>query len=146
MLTSELAGRCDELIATDVAEAAVVAARSRVSDRAGVRVELGRIPDQWPPGDFDLIVLSEVGYYCDLPDLRRVLQASVATLTPDGVLVACHWRHPVPEYPLSGDVVHRVLADELRLGLLARHEEEDFLLEVYVRPPVTSVARAADLA
>jgi len=145
LLTLELAARCDEVVATDVAEVAVAAARSRLGGRIGTTVDVGRIPQDWPPGEFDLVVLSEVGYYCDLADLHRIVDATLAGLAADGVVVACHWRHPVPDHPLSSDVVHGVLADDPRLGRLARHEEEDFLLDVYVRPPVSSVARAAGL-
>ena len=56
------------------------------------------------------------------------------------MLVACHWRHPVEEYPLRGDTVHAVLRSRTEVVALARHEEEDFLLDVLVRPPAVSVA------
>jgi LmbE family N-acetylglucosaminyl deacetylase/SAM-dependent methyltransferase len=146
MLTQELAARCDELVAADAAEAAVRVARAQVAAWPGVSVEVRRVPADWPAGEFDLVVLSEVGYYCDRGDLQKVIDATVTSLAPDGVVVACHWRRPVPDYPLTGDDVHAALADDPRLGLLARHEEEDFRLEVYVRPPVVSVARATGLA
>jgi len=51
------------------------------------------------------------------------------------------WRHPVAEYPISGDAVHRQLRAESGLAVLSEHVEEDFLLDVLVRPPVRSVAR-----
>ena len=44
-------------------------------------------------------------------DLERVLNSAVAALEPDGTLLAVHWRHPVADYPRSGDDVHQVLAD-----------------------------------
>ena len=90
-------------------------------------------------------MLSEVAYYCSPPDLHDLLTRATAALSDDGVLVACHWRHLVPGYPLTGDEVHRVLRTTTGLGVLAHHEEEDFLLDVLVRPPVTSVARAGGL-
>jgi hypothetical protein len=58
-----------------------------------------------------------------------------------------HWRHPVADYPRSGDDVHRVLAGRPGLGRLVRHAEPDFLAEVYLRTddaPV-SVAQATGL-
>ena len=91
------------------------------------------------------MVLSEVGYYYDATDLDDVLTQVLASLTPDGVVVACHWRHLVAEYPLSGDDVHAALAARPELARLARHEEEDFLLDVLVRPPATSVAAQTGL-
>ena len=91
------------------------------------------------------MVLSEVGYYCGPDDLRTLVDRAAGALATDGVLVACHWRHPVPEYPLGGDAVHAALRAHPRLALLARHEEEDFLLDVLVPAPATSVARATGL-
>ncbi len=108
---------------------------------AGCRFEQRRIPAEWPPGWFDLIVLSEVCYYCGPDDLGRVISAAAASLTGDGVLVACHWRHPVVDYPVGGDEVHRRIRQESGLVVLAEHVEEDFRLDVLVRPPAISVAR-----
>jgi hypothetical protein len=110
-----------------------------------VRFEQRRIPDEWPSGAFDLIVLSEVGYYCGANDLRSLAHRAASSLTEDGVLVACHWRHRVQEYPLRGDEVHRELLSEPGLAVLAEHVEEDFVLHVLTRPQAGSVARATGL-
>ena len=140
VLTSDLAPRCDELLALDVAGAAVALARERTRGLPSVRVEQMAVPAQWPEGTFDLVVLSEVGYYLSLDELTSLCDRSIGSLSPDGVLVACHWRHPVAEYPLRGDTVHGVLRSRTEVVALARHEEEDFLLDVLVRPPAVSVA------
>ncbi len=68
VLTKQLATRCDSLLALDVAEAALDQARARCPD---VRFERRAIPDEWPPGAFDLIVFSEVLYYLDAAGIRR---------------------------------------------------------------------------
>lgn len=141
VLTAQLAERCDALLAVDVAEAAVAAARARVG--ATATVELRDASTDYPSGEFDLVVLSEVGYYFSGPVLARLLGAIAASLSEAGVLVACHWRHPVAGYLQSGDAVHRAIT-ELGLHRLARHEEDDFVLEVWSRSPV-SVARAEGL-
>ncbi len=145
VLTAELATRCDEVLATDISERPLGAARSRLSGSDGVRFEQRRIPDEWPSGAFDLIVLSEVGYYCGANDLRTLAYRAASSLTDDGVLVACHWRHRVEEYPLRGDEVHRALLSEPGLAVLAEHLEEDFVLHVLTRPQAGSVARATGL-
>ncbi|WP_245862480.1 bifunctional PIG-L family deacetylase/class I SAM-dependent methyltransferase [Sanguibacter antarcticus] len=144
VLTAELAERCDTLVAVDIAAAPLEAARARVGDRATF-LQLAT-PHEWPPGSFDLVVLSEVGYYYGPADLAALIDRVVASLTPDGVVVACHWRHPVAEYPASGDTVHAALESRTDLARLARHVEEDFLLDVLVRPPAVSVATRAGLA
>ena len=145
VLTAQLGERCDDLLALDVVPATVRRARDRTAHLPGVRVEQGSVPADWPEGVFDLVVLSEVGYYCGPDDLRTLVDRAAGALATDGVLVACHWRHPVPEYPLGGDAVHAALRAHPRLALLARHEEEDFLLDVLVPAPATSVARATGL-
>ena len=128
VLTGELAIRCDDLLAIDVSQAAVDRARQRVGD--GVRVERADLLTQFPDGRFSLIVFSEVGYYFRPVELGRVLDAIERALAPGGTLVACHWRHPVADYPLRGDEVHQRLR-ERGLPLLVEHVEDDFVLEVY---------------
>ena len=145
MLTAELASRSDRVLATDISERPLVGARRRLAGFPGVRFEQRRIPDEWPDEQFDLVVLSEVGYYCGADDLRRLAERASSSLTSDGVLLACHWRHPVGEYPLGGDEVHRALKGTPGLAVLAEHVEEDFILNVFTRPTAGSVARATGL-
>jgi SAM-dependent methyltransferase len=140
LLTELLAPRCDELLATDVAARAVSATRDRLAGTSHVRVERMAVPDSWPDGSFDLVVLSEVGYYLSHEALARLVGLAAAALEPGGALVACHWRHAVSDYPLPGDAVHVALREHPALGVLARHEEHDFLLDVLTPRPVRSVA------
>jgi SAM-dependent methyltransferase len=147
VLTRMLAQRCDRLLSCDVAAAAVRAATRRTRDLPHVRVERRQIPGQWPDETFDLIVFSEILYYFGDRDLEQVVGHSVRALRPGGTLLAVHWRHPVADYPRSGDDVHRTLAARPGLASLVSHREEDFLAEIYSRTdgePV-SVARATGL-
>ncbi|MEZ0491094.1 PIG-L family deacetylase [Kineococcus sp. TBRC 1896] len=149
VLTVELARRTERLLAVDVAAQALERARERLLGAGvgeGVSTRVARVPQEFPDGTFDLVVLSEVAYYCDPDDLRVLLARLRGCLTPDGVLVACHWRHLVQGYPLTGDEVHRALRGVPGLDVLVRHEEEDFLLDVLVPAPAVSVARAGGLA
>nr|WP_276611001.1 PIG-L family deacetylase [Kineococcus siccus] len=143
--TTGLAARCEELLALDASPSALRRAAARLGAGSNVELREAVVPRDWPAGTFDLVVLAEVGYYCSPADLQRLAAAACAALAPDGVLVACHWRHLVPEYPGTGDEVHRVLRAQPGVQVLARHEEEDFLLEVLVPAPAVSVARAAGL-
>jgi SAM-dependent methyltransferase len=142
-----LAPRCDALLSCDLAAAAVLTAAERTRELPQVRVEQRDIPRQWPSGRFDLIMLSEILYYFGDHDLEQVLKQAAASLEPDGTLLAVHWRHPVAEYPRTGDDVHRVLAAQPGLARGASHEEPDFLAEVYIRTEGTpvSVAQATGL-
>lgn len=123
LLSAALRERVDELVA---------------SDAAAPGVPHLRIPDEWPEGSFDLIVLSEVAYYVsNLPVLARRVAGSLAE---DGVVVLCHWRHPAADHPLDGDTASEVLLDLLGLHRLVTHIEEDFRLDVLATDP-RSVAR-----
>ncbi len=129
LLTTELARRCDEVVAWDVVPAAVETARSQLADAQNVTVAQGQIPGQWPDGTFDLILLSEVGYYCtDLEELVRRIDASLAD---DGVLVACHWRHAAPLHPHTAGAVHGALGAGRQV--VVSHVEADFILHVWSR-------------
>jgi SAM-dependent methyltransferase len=144
-----LASRCDRLLSCDGAKAAVRAARARTEQLPGVRVEQRTLPGDWPRGRFDLIVFSELLYYFGDTDLHEVIHRGATSLRPGGTLLAVHWRHPVADYPRSGDSAHAALAAHGALGRLARHEEADFLAEVYVRADGAaplSVAQATGLA
>jgi len=144
-LTAQLAERSDRLLALDIAPSALEAARARLGDRADVELRQATLPRDWPAGTFDLVVVSEVGYYWDAADLRAAMERMVASLAADGHLVLCHWRHPVAEYPLSGDAVHAALRGHDALVGTVRHEEADFVLEVFARPPERSVAAETGL-
>ncbi|HMD22520.1 MAG TPA: SAM-dependent methyltransferase [Streptosporangiaceae bacterium] len=147
VLSRMLAGRCDRLLSCDGAEAAVRAAAQRTRDLPQVLVERRQIPRQWPGGRFDLVVFSEILYYLGDGDLDQVLSCGVGALQPGGTLLAVHWRHPVADYPRSGDDVHQALAARPGLARLVSHQEPDFLAEVYIRTDATpvSVAQATGL-
>ncbi|MGA9871065.1 MAG: class I SAM-dependent methyltransferase [Rhodococcus sp. (in: high G+C Gram-positive bacteria)] len=135
ILTRKLAERCDSVVSTDVVGSALDTARAHVGSDSVHFVEWS-LTDGWDTvakGDtFDLIVLSEVGYYLGEDDLRTVLDSAVTHLEPGGTLLGVHWRHPVADYPQSGDEVHAVLARTAGLVRLGGYVDEDVILEVFV--------------
>ncbi|QJD80018.1 class I SAM-dependent methyltransferase [Spirosoma rhododendri] len=106
VLTRQLADRCDQLLAVDASELPLTKARQRLADKANVRIERMAIPATFPDGPFDLILVSEVGYYLSENDLARARQRMIDTLKPGGDLLLVHWTPFVPDYPLTGDAVH----------------------------------------
>ncbi|GAA2971772.1 LmbE family N-acetylglucosaminyl deacetylase [Microbacterium terrae] len=145
LITTELAERARHVLALDASSIALDAARARIGDDQSVDLRLGVVPGDWPHGEFDTIVLSEVGYYFSLSDLDRTVSLIDSALAAGGTLVACHWRHPVADYPLTGDQVHARLRTVDAWHRLSSHEEEDFVLEVFTRD-TASVARREGLA
>lgn len=139
VLSAGLARRCEVLVSTDVSAAALERAAARVP--ANVELRRWALGEPWSEGTFDLLVLSEVGYYLDAPALARALEGAVATLEEGATLLACHWRHPVGDYPLSGDAVHAAIAATRGLSRLGGWGDEDVLVEVWeVGAPRPSVA------
>ena len=106
VLTALLAPRCGELLAVDIAPRPLEAARKRLEAETHVRFSQMQIPGQFPAGRFDLIVVSEVGYYWNYPDLEKAVECIRAALVPGGTLVLVHYTPYVPDYPLTGDEVH----------------------------------------
>ena len=143
VLSDLLAPRCEHLLCYDIVPAAVKAAAERTAHHGNVEVRQRGIPREWPDGQFDLIVLSEILYYFAGSDLGQVLDLAVGALRPGAALLAAHWRHPVAEHPRSGDEVHAALAARPELARLARHTETDFLAEVYLAAPGQPVSVAA---
>jgi LmbE family N-acetylglucosaminyl deacetylase len=145
VFTEQLAARCDRILAVDIADAAVVSAREKLKELPHVTVAKRNVGNDFPRGSFDLVMLSEVGYYFDRSGLEVLLDEIEAALGETGTLVACHWRHPVDEHPLTGDAVHEAIARRPGLRRIASHLEEDFLLEVFSRD-ARSVASRTGLA
>lgn len=102
VLTERLAPRCDHLLAVDVSETALRAARIRCAALPHVAFEYRRLPGDAPPGPFDLVLLSEVIYYWDRDDLARAATWLREAVTSGGYLLLVHWLGET-DYPLSGD-------------------------------------------
>jgi trans-aconitate methyltransferase len=84
VLTRSLAGRCDAVVGMDASADALEAAADRVPPN--VELVQGVVPQDWPEGTFDLVVLSEVAYYLDDADLDRLVERVTASLEPRGHL------------------------------------------------------------
>lgn len=134
-LSAALAERGAELVCQDLDPTAVALSRERLAHLPHVQVAQARLPADWPGGRFDLIVLGEIGYYLEPGQWLQVIEQSVASLTEDGALLACHWLHPIDGCPQQGHQVHALLAQRLPLYRLLRHEEADFLLEYWSCQP-----------
>ena len=132
--TEMLADRCDELLAVDVSEQAVAAARERLSGRRRVRVERRTLPEEMPDGPFDLIVASEVLYYFTREEMLAALEAFERELVPGGALLAVHWRRETRTYPLQGDEVHELLLEHTRLQNNQTILEQDYRLDLFEDP------------
>jgi LmbE family N-acetylglucosaminyl deacetylase/SAM-dependent methyltransferase len=127
-LTEALVERCDAVVALDTSPRAVKAA----SDRAPrATVHQGMAPADLPPGPFDLVLLSEVGYFLTPLELIATLRRCEAALAPGGELVLCHWQHPTTDVPLDGVLVHEQASTAIRLGRRATYVDDDLRIDVW---------------
>jgi trans-aconitate methyltransferase len=129
-LTELLAQRCDRLLAIDAAASAVERCRTRLAGTLNVTVEQGRLPEDWPAGPFDLVVLSEVGYYFEVEGVRYLAERTLGSLTTGGEVVAAHWRGCSEDHLLHADAVHAELRREFGPPV-AQYEQAEFRLDVW---------------
>lgn len=139
VLTELLAQKCESLLSVDTAEKPLVRARQRLADARHVTLHKMEVPDQFPERNFDLVVMSEVGYYLAMPDLQRLAQKIINHMEEGGHLLLVHWTPFVHDYPLTGDQVHETFlqlsgegkpfthlnvqrADTYRLDLFQKHQ------------------------
>lgn len=130
VFTQRLAERCETLLALDVVPSVIEAARARCAACPQVRFALGAVPEAWPEGRFDLVVISEVAYFLDRADLVRLAGRVAAALRPEGDVVLVHWTGPT-DYPLSGDeAAEGFIANAGFARILRQERREQYRLDV----------------
>jgi SAM-dependent methyltransferase len=102
ILTRRLASRCNRLIGVDFVPDAVAMARARCAPLPGVSIQQMQIPQQWPEGQFDLILFSEVLYFLDEHDLRETCELTLRSLLPGGLVLLVNYTG-VTDDPTNGD-------------------------------------------
>lgn len=135
-LTAHLVERAEHVTALDVSREAVARVRSRALQDC--TVIHGAAPKAVPEGPFDLVVLSEVGYFMEPADWTATLRRCRAALAPGGELILVHWQHDTHDIPLDGRLVHSQAAAMLDLPRTATYLDADVAVDVYGGP--TSIA------
>lgn len=139
VLTQRLASRCQKLLSVDVSELPLTTARARLKDQKHVEFKCMNVPTTFPEDHFDLVVVSEVGYYWSQPDLAIALQKIMDALVPGGHLLLVHWTSVVNDYPLLGDEVHNAFDNYAtlteQLTRLYRHRAEKYRLDLWEAVP-----------
>ncbi len=137
VLTHMLAFKCRRLLAVDSAEAPLAKARKRTENFPQVTIKKMMVPSAFPLSEFDLILVSEVGYYLSVADLHKLILKIIAHLKPGGHLLLVHWTPEVPDYPLTGDEVHDRFMQESGEGKQLKHlhnrREEKYRLDLFQR-------------
>lgn len=128
VFTALLSPHCDYLLAIDVSTTAIAEAKRQ--NISNVSFEVKHLPSEFPPGLFDLIVLSEVLYYFRKDDLQEVARLSASGIAPAGEIILCHWLGET-DYPLTGQQASDIFAEAIAVRLPVRSivQDETFRLE-----------------
>ena len=134
VLTRSLASRCDSLVAIDAAQTPLLEARRRCADLPSVRFEHMFVPDQWPEGAFELILLSEVVYYLSRDDVGRLAAKVTNSLATGGSVILVHWTG-LTNYPLSGDEAAALFIERIGPACVVDRTDRyaEFRLDVLTR-------------
>lgn len=132
-LAEDLATRSIEVVAVDRSATAVAAASRRFEHMDHVSVRCLDVPREWPEERFDLVVVSEVGYFMTPPGLRALVTRVAESLAHTGVVLLCHWRHPIRGWVLDADAVAAAFEDERLPPVAARYRDVDVEVVVLAR-------------
>ena len=133
VLTQMLAARADHLLSLDAAQIAIDAARARCLNLTNVEIERATLPGEFSDGKFDLTLMSEVGYYFALPDLKKLSERVLNALENGGDLMLVHYLPDLPDYPLTGDDVHEFFLQLPGLQHLRGLRAERYRLDCFRR-------------
>ncbi|QNJ93970.1 methyltransferase domain-containing protein [Mycolicibacterium fluoranthenivorans] len=131
-LSVRLAERADLVIAVDAsAKALEVARRNRTPN---IRWVQGTVPQDFPAAEADVVILSEIGYFLDGPELLATVRAARRAVRPTGEIVVANWQRPTERIPLDGPAVQAQVAEIIDLPLRARYQDADLVIEVWGEP------------
>jgi cyclopropane fatty-acyl-phospholipid synthase-like methyltransferase len=131
VLTRQLAARCDTLLAVDVSETALRSAEDRCEDQPWVEFAKMAIPTEWPDGEFDLILFSEVLYYLGIDGIHDAARRTLASLAPGGAVVLVDWHGPTDGACTGDEAANLFIADcRPRLAPSFQNRAEKYRLDV----------------
>lgn len=134
VLTEMLSDKCAALLSIDVNDIALQTAQQRLYNKQHVVFKKILLPNEYPAGKFDLIVMSEIGYYLSLEDLKIAKEKIINSLQKNGDLVLVHWLPFVEDYPLTGDEVHNLFTEQNNiLQHIMGNRYEKYRLDVYTK-------------
>jgi cyclopropane fatty-acyl-phospholipid synthase-like methyltransferase len=129
VLTEGLAPFCDRLLALDFSATAVNAAQARCRRFPHIEVRCLDLDKIDSFADFDLIVLSEIGYYFTEQEWANLIERISAEMQPKSTLLAAHWTGYSEDHQMSGNRVHEIIRDNKRLSLQRGKSHAGFRLD-----------------
>lgn len=112
VLGERLASRADRYLGLDVSATAVEAASDRLSGLPWAAAVIGEVPQDWPDGRYDLVVLSEILYFLSAPEIAELAAFVARDTVPGGDCVVVSW-HGETDTALTGAEAGHVFLTEL---------------------------------
>lgn len=136
-LSAALAMRSSRLLCADFSPRAVALAQARLANFPHVRVQVLTVPDAWPTEQYDLVVISEIGYYLEAGRCAELARLACSSVEPGGTLLCCHWRRVADDFRTTGAAVHRIFTQTAKISSLRAVTligDDEFLIQVWRRP------------
>lgn len=125
--TRIFATRCSRVLAVDASATALTLARKRCEGVGDIRFVEAFLPGAYPSAlatGCDLVILSEILYFLNRNDIRRLAASVIGSLAPDGTLLLVNWTGET-DTPCTGDEAADCFIEACRDGhWLPDHREQ----------------------
>lgn len=137
VLSAQIAPLCDTFLGLDISEQPLVAARMACAGWPAAHFARMQVPQEWPEGRFDLIVLSEVLYFLNAEDIAATSDRVCASLLPGGRVLLVNWlgAHTTPQ---PGDVAADLFIGRAGLKQEAQGRQPLYRLDLLCAEAVTA--------
>lgn len=92
VLSARLARRCNRLLALDFSDLAVAQAVKALAPLPHAQARRATLPDDWPEGGYDLIMLSEFIYYLTPDQIGQTAELVARDARVGAECVLVHWQ------------------------------------------------------
>ncbi len=132
-LTIKLAGLAEQVDASDFSGTAVEHAKRRCAHLTNVHITRAALNDAVRLDGYDLVILSEIGYYFRPEEWSRLLATLVDSMDQGTIVLGSHWLGQSEDHLQAGDEVHHRLRKEPRLQVEYSARHPGFRLDRFVR-------------
>jgi len=129
VLSGQVAPLCDTFLGLDISDQPLPSARAACAHLPAARFARMQVPQEWPGGCFDLIILSEVLYFLNAADIAMTSERIRASLLPAGRVLLVNWLGSQTD-PQPGDVAADLFIDEAGLTLETRIRQPLYRLDL----------------
>ncbi|MCM4157334.1 bifunctional PIG-L family deacetylase/class I SAM-dependent methyltransferase [Gramella sp. AN32] len=133
--TKLLSQLSEKLLAIDINSTAIEMAKKTCLGIDNIRFKVEDITKTFPQGSFDLITCCEMAYYLSMEELQNLFRNIEENLVDGGKFLMVHWTGFVPDYPLTGEIVHHEFERFiLKNGLfqeIEQQETQNYILQVW---------------